>query len=445
MPASTPDFADLYTHAHDVLSSVLAACEPGALVAGALAELPTDRAVHLVAIGKASVRMCVAAHEGLGERIRFGICTSAQARLGKPAVFPPTVGLMQAEHPVPTAENMDAAEAVRFAVSEFGEAARRGDAVQLLALISGGGSAHLTLPAAGLDLPTIQALTQGLLRSAATIQEINTVRKHCEQLKGGRLATLAAPGPVTALVLSDVVGDDISAVASGPLAPDPTTYSQALAILKKHGLTEEHWAVADYLERGRDGEHPETPKPGDPVFARVEHRVIGGNDYAVLSASAAAERLGFRVVRAGCRTTGISREVGAALAREIRDLRQQGERGVAVVIGGETTVKVTGTGAGGRNQELALAAAIELAGLDRVAVLSFATDGVDGPTDAAGSIVTGQTVVEASRLGLSAPAHLENNDAYGLLARVERSGPQCLFKTGPTGTNVNDIAVALAY
>ncbi len=435
----------MYTHAHDILSSVLSACEPGALVTSALADLPPDPAVHLVAIGKASVRMGIAAGAVLGERIRFGICTSGQARSGKPTGFPATVGLMHADHPLPTAENIEAAEAVRFAVSEFGAAARRGENVLLLALISGGGSAHLALPAQGLELEHLRALTKGLLTKSVTIHEINTVRKHGEQLKGGRLAALAAPGKVLALVLSDVVGDALDVVASGPFAPDATTFGQALSVLRRYELAEEHWQVADHFERGRDGEHPETPKAGDPAFANVEHRVIGNNDYAVLSACAAAERLGFRVVRAGCRTTGQSRDVGAALAQELKELRHCGERGVAVVVGGETTVDVRGKGVGGRNQELALAAAIELSGTDQAAVIAFATDGVDGPTDAAGAIVSGSTVVDASRLGLSAPAHLMNNDAYGLLARLEAHGPQTLFKTGPTGTNVNDIAVALAY
>ncbi len=444
MAPQAPQFADLFTHTHHVLRAVLEACEPGQLVRANLSSLPAGP-VHLIAFGKASVHMCIAAGQALGERIRFGICTSAQAARGKPAGFPATVGLLHADHPLPTSANVEAAEAVRFVVSEFASSARRGEQGALLALISGGGSSHLTLPALGLGLDDLRKLTSALLKRTATIGEINSVRKHLEQLKGGRLAALAAPGRVLALVLSDVVGDEVHAVASGPLAPDPTTYGQALGVLKRYDLLDEAPRLSDYLERGRDGELEETPKPGHPAFATVENRIIGGNDYAVLAASAAAEALGFRVVRAGCRTTGVSREVGAAMAREALELRRQGERGAAVILGGETTVDVRGKGAGGRNQELALAAALELSGTGGVAVLAFATDGMDGPTDAAGAVVTGETVPEARRQGLAPRERLDDNDAYSVLARLDGVGFHSLFKTGPTGTNVNDIAMALVY
>lgn len=440
-----PLFEHHHEHAEAIVHAVLTAVEPRSLTRRALAQVePPEGPVSLIAFGKASVKMTMAAAEHVADRIRFGI-VAAVPTAPRPAGFPPTVGLLPADHPLPTDLNVEAASAIRFVAADFGRTRQQGVPGHLMVLISGGGSAHLTLPAEGLTLSDLRTLTDALLRSGASIAEINCVRKHCEQLKGGRLAQLASPGPVSVFVLSDVVGDALDVVASGPCAPDPTTYADALAVLELYQLRREAPRVWQHLEDGRDGVHPETPKPDEEALAHVQSRVVANNDHAVRAAVAACEMLGFHVARSATRQTQAVHAAVTELAGEIRQIKKAGPRPAAVVLGGEMTVPVRGQGVGGRNQELALALACELDAVTNVAILAFATDGIDGPTDAAGAVVCGRLAGAAGAMGLDPRAALRNNDSHTFFLMMDAHGHRTLIRTGPTGTNVNDVVVAMIY
>jgi hydroxypyruvate reductase len=280
----------------------------------------------------------------------------------------------------------------------------------VLCPISGGSSALLTLPVPAIELSDLQLLTTQLLRCGATIIELNTVRKHLSQIKGGGLARMAAPATVVGLILSDVVGDPLEVIASGPTAPDPTTFADAWSVLERYRLIDvAPKSILSWLRAGLEGEVPETPKPGDALFRRVQNVIVGSNRLAAAAASAHAEELGFNTLLVSTFVEGEAREVArvaAALAKEIARYGQPAARPACVVWGGETTVTVRGDGLGGRNQELALAAALALDGWPRVTLVALATDGTDGPPDAAGARVTGETVARARRPGLAAAAYL---------------------------------------
>ncbi|NBD36716.1 MAG: DUF4147 domain-containing protein, partial [Chloroflexi bacterium] len=286
------------------------------------------------------------------------------------------------------------------------------------------------------------ATTSQLLRAGATIDEINAVRKHLSQLKGGQLARRAAPAPVVALILSDVVGDPLDVIASGPTAPDPTTFAEAQAVLARYELHERiPTTVRETLAEGAGGELPETPKPGDPLFERVRNLIIGSNRMAAQAAVATAERLGYRALLLSTFIEGEAREIGRVAAGLVKGIRAYGDPlspPACLVWGGETTVTVRGDGRGGRNQELALAAALALEGQPAWAIMALATDGADGPTDAAGAIVDGETIPRARAQGWAPHAALAENNAYPLL---DAAG--ALMNIGPTGTNVNDLLVIL--
>jgi glycerate 2-kinase len=313
---------------------------------------------------------------------------------------------------------------------------------RVLLLLSGGASALLPSPVDGISLADLQTVTEHLLRAGATICEINAVRKHLSRLSGGQLARLAQPASVVALILSDVVGDPLDVIASGPTAPDPTTYATAQAILARYDLVEQiPPSVLMHLEEGTAERIAETPKPGDPVFANVTNVIVGSNRLAALAATVEAKRLGYNTLLLTTFMEGEAREVArvtAALAKGIRTYGDPVQRPACLVWGGETTVTVRGQGKGGRNQELALAAALAMEGLPDVSLLALATDGTDGPTDAAGAIVDGHTAEIARESGWDPAATLVDNNAYPLLDAVG-----ALLRTGPTGTNVNDIAVLL--
>ncbi len=398
-----------------------------------LGELIGEGVCDVVAFGKASGGMAAAVMERLGTRVRRGIVLAAAGReedAERLRARWPGVRVHAVDHPMPTERNVRAAADVERFVAE---GSARADGATLLVLISGGGSAHLTLPATGIALGEIAEVSARLMRSGADIAELNTVRKHLERLKGGRLAELAcgAEGAgyvrVVGVVVSDVIGDDVSVIASGPLTPDPTTYADAMRVLERRGIARSDAPAAwRHLERGARGEIAETPKR---AFDRVAQRVIGSNTNVVRAAIAAVERLGFEVIEWRESVTGEAAERGRALA---------------IVWGGETTVTVgENGGTGGRNQEFALAAAEGLARAGegtRIAVMSFATDGVDGPTDAAGAVVNGQSWRTMQHLGLDPECALAVHDSHGVL---EAAG--ALIRTGPTGTNVNDVMVAMVY
>jgi hydroxypyruvate reductase len=305
-------------------------------------------------------------------------------------------------------------------------------------LVSGGGSALLPLPAEGLTLSDKQATTSLLLSCGANIHEINTVRKHLSAIKGGQLAARAYPATVVSLILSDVIGDDLDVIASGITAPDRSTFADALAVLDKYELREKVPVSArSRLERARG----ETPKPCDPVFERTQNTVVGSNRLALGAAAEEARRLGYATLVLTSTMEGEAREVSAvhaAIAREIVTFDHPVPAPACVLTGGEPTVTLRGDGKGGRNQEFALAAALRIAGLPRTVILSGGTDGTDGPTDAAGAVVSGETVVRSEGTRSLALEALRRNDSWTFF---DQAGG--LIRTGPTGTNVADLQLIL--
>jgi hydroxypyruvate reductase len=339
--------------------------------------------------------------------------------------------VIEAGHPIPDSESLRAAMEILELLAGLTES----DLVILS--VSGGASALLAAPQAPLTLGDKQRTTDLLLRAGADIYELNAVRKHLSFLKGGRLAALAAPATVVNLLLSDVVGDAPEVIGSGLAAPDPSTFADALAVLRKYDLQDRVPSAAlRYLEDGSRGIAPESPKPKDVVFEKVRTMVVGSNQLALQAAAAKANALGYRTLIYSSKLTGETRAVAAQFTSLLK--HQLIEAPVCVLAGGETTVTVSGSGKGGRNQEFALAAALEIAGLVNVLILSAGTDGTDGPTDAAGAIAAGDTVGRAQALGLDARDYLARNDSYPFFEALDD-----LVKTGPTGTNVMDIQIML--
>jgi hydroxypyruvate reductase len=378
--------------------------------------------------------MAAAVEGALGARLTRGIVVTKHGHLlGK---FRRCFAI-EAAHPVPDASSVAASSAVRQLLQELN--ARD----LLITAVSGGASALLTASVPGVSLADKQKATELLLRAGASIDELNTVRKHLSVLKGGGLVSLAYPATVTGLLLSDVIGDSFDIIGSGLTAPDPSTFENATTVLDKYKLRPRMpRAVLEYLDAGLKNSVPETPKPGSPVFKNVHNVVVGSNRLALHAAAATAQDLGYRSLILSSTLYGESREVARVLAQVLREIDRAGHplrRPACILAGGETTVTVKGAGKGGRNQEFALAAAIDIAGLTDVAVLSAGTDGTDGPTDAAGAIATGDTVKRAVHRGLEASRHLAANDAHPFF---EALGD--LVKTGPTGTNVMDIHILLA-
>ncbi len=396
-------------------------------------DLARLRRVLVVGAGKAGAPMAAAVEEVLGDRITTGVVAVKVGHGGPTRV----VRVREAAHPVPDAAGLAAATEVLDLV----RGATADDLV--IALISGGGSALLPLPVPGITLEEKQQVTKQLLASGATIQEVNAVRKHISAVKGGQLARAAAPARVLTLVLSDIIGDPLDAIASGPTAPDRTTFSQALAILERYGIRESvPPAVRGYLEAGAAGRVPETPKPGEPLFGRVQHHIVANNSQALETAAAAATDRGYRTLILASGIHGEAREVAKVLAALLLEVRATGhpiEPPCCLVAGGETTVIVRGQGKGGRNQEMALAAALHLDGTEGVLFFSAGTDGTDGPTDAAGAFSDGQTVSRGRAVGLEAARHLAENDAYPFFRALSD-----LIVTGPTRTNVMDVHLLLA-
>ena len=429
---------DLRADAMACLRAAVASVEPEALTAGYLEQhpevLPADAGrIRLAAVGKAATAMARGARRVLGKRLDRGVLIlPADQTDGVPDGFE----IYGGGHPIPNADGVLGATAIHRLATGLG------DADVLLCLISGGGSALMTLPPDAVPLTSVQATTEDLLRSGATIDELNAVRKHLDRLKGGRLARAAYPARVVALVLSDVIGDPLDVIASGPVSADPTTFADAIDVLKRRGVWQRTPVeVRQHLEDGRAGRRPESPKPDDPCFERVNARVIGSNRIAADAALATAERLGYAPLLLTTCLTGEAREVGRVLAAIGREVGTRGRpipAPACLVAAGETTVTVRGSGRGGRNQEVALGAALGLAGTENILVASMGTDGIDGPTDAAGAIASGTTLARTSRLGLDADRALASNDAYPFFRALGD-----LIVTGPTGTNVMDIALVM--
>jgi glycerate 2-kinase len=432
--------------AETIFKAAVAAVQPEACISRMVArqgetlsfgdsDIDLDRIerLYLIGAGKASAAMAAAMEALLGDRITGGrICVKYGH--GTPLAH---CELFEAGHPVPDDNGIRAARAILETVAQA-------DANDLIiGLISGGGSALLPLPLPGLNLADKQAATRLLLASGANIHEINAIRKHLSAIKGGRLAQAAAPAQVVSLLLSDVVGDDLDVIASGPTVPDRSTYADCRKILERYDLQDRLPAnVNDLITRGMRGEFADTPGADDPIFERITNIVVGSNREALSAAQAKAETLGYRPLVLTSRLEGEAREVARFLVQILTEALHSGHPlppPLCLLSAGETTVTLRGQGKGGRNTELALAAAIHLNGTPACVLLSGGTDGNDGPTDAAGAIVDGHSVRRAAKMDWDPTAVLADNDSYSLLAATGD-----LLITGPTRTNVMDLQIGLA-
>ncbi|MBI5643699.1 MAG: glycerate kinase [Deltaproteobacteria bacterium] len=388
--------------------------------------------IYVIGAGKASCGMARAVEEALGRRLTGG---SVVTRYGYGERLK-GVQVIEAGHPIPDRNGiMGAIELTRIAEHAWPE-----DLV--ICLISGGASALLPAPVPGVTLRDKQRATRLLIESGATIHEINAVRKHISMIKGGHLLKAASPARVVSLIISDVVGDDISSIASGPTAPDSTTYMDAISVLKKYKIASRvPAAVIKHLKNGVRGTVEETPKPGDKIFAGCDNLIVADNGASLEAAKKKAVSLGYKTLILSSSVTGHSRDTADFLCAVIREIKKSGNPvgpPACILLGGETTVELKGKGLGGRMQEFALAAALRLGAMEGVTLLAAGTDGTDGPTDAAGAFADSKTLKKARQAGMDPSEFLENNDSHTFFKEVGG-----LFKTGPTGTNVMDVIVAI--
>lgn len=398
--------------------------------------------IFVLGMGKASAVLAKRLEQILGERIEKGFVVAKSLS----GVACEKIELSEAGHPVPDSRSAEAGLHTLKLAAEASEAARAGVKTLVFVLISGGGSALLAAPAAGISFDEKAEITKLLLGSGATIQEMNAVRKHLSAIKGGRLAATLAPADVVTLVLSDVIGDDLDAIASGPTVPDTSTWETARAILEGRKIwAKAPSAVRERIKRGCDGGIPDTPKPGDPLFSNVRTILVGNNMLALRQARAEAERLGYTTLLLTSRLVGEAREIGKLFTSLAGDAAAYGipvERPACILSGGETTVTLRGSGKGGRNQEMALAVLAslheEMPGHRDMVFLSAGTDGNDGPTDAAGAFASLALKEKAQASGLDPERYLQDNDSYHFFEKIGG-----LLLTGPTGTNVCDMQILL--
>jgi len=421
--------------------------------AGAAYELDAYNRILVVGAGKATARMALAIEDALGERITEGLIIVKKGHTAGLRI----VKQIEAGHPLPDEAGVQGTQRIL-------ELVRRADAKTLvICLLSGGGSSLLVAPLPGVTLEDKQRTTELLLRAGATIDELNAVRKHLSAVKGGRLAQIAHPATVVTLILSDVIGDRLDVIASGPTASDTSTFADAAQVIEKYGIN--HSApsggefnsenrlktavpsqVISFLERGKAGQEPETVKSGDICFLNTRNVIVGSLAQALAAAREKAASLGWRAEVVTAELQGEARDAARLLARkalQTRDDLGPGERR-CLLYGGETTVTVMGNGKGGRNQELALAFAVEIAGMSGMTLLSAGTDGTDGPTDAAGAVVDGSVVNKAREFGIHPEVYLGNNDSYTFFELLDsHTNEKHHLMTGPTGTNVMDIQIIL--
>lgn len=421
-----------------ILSSAVAAVEPGAAIRrflkcsqnrlfldDQLYDLSGIKRVFIAAIGKAAVPMSAAAADIIGEKLTGGLVICKHL----PEVKDSRFTTLQGGHPVPNEDSLNAGKALMAFVNDLTE-----DDL-LICLISGGGSALVTLPYDGIGLADMQHLTEVLLACGARIDEMNTLRRHLDRIKGAGLAKTASPATVISLILSDVVNSPLEAIASGPTAPDPSTIDEVLEIIRRYDLADQlPQSIINCLQLGY-----ETPKPGDPLFDRVQNVLVASNELASAAAMECAAKSGFETVSLGNAWQGEARQVAGLLIEKMKD-QFLADKPLCLVAGGETTVTLRGSGKGGRNQELALASVPLKAGESDWMLIALATDGEDGPTDAAGAVVTQQTLQNAKSIGLNPESYLDNNDAYNFFDPLGD-----LLKPGPTGTNVNDLTFMFRF
>jgi len=396
-------------------------------------DLKKFKNIYVVGGGKASGSMAETLEQVLGNSITKGLVNVPRRSKNKTDI----IKLHEASHPIPDEAGV---EGTRLML-EMVEQANEDDLV--ICLISGGGSSLMPLPRGKISIADKKKITNALLRCGATINEINTVRKHISDFKGGWLAKKAYPATILNLILSDVVGDPLDFIASGPTVSDSTTFADAINVLKKYELwSKVPTSIRKVLSDGEKGLIPETPKADDEAFKRVYNVVVGNNRLASLTAQENLKSEGLNTLLLTATLEGEARHAGVMLASIAREVYASGNpipKPAGIIAGGETTVTVTGKGLGGRNQEIALAAIQKLKGMNGVVVASLSTDGVDGPTAAAGAIADGKTLIRATKMGLTPEKHLAQNDSYHFFSKLGD-----LIFTGPTGTNVNDVSVIVA-
>ena len=397
-------------------------------VCGCTIELSMYHRIYVIGAGKASARMAEALERILSGRITGGVVSVVKDQ----PIRLKCLEVIEAEHPLPGEGSLQAAAKSLKLMQSLGE----NDLV--LCLISGGASALWSLPAGGINLDDKICTTELLLRSGADIHEINTVRKHLSSIKGGRLAQAVSPACLVTLLISDVVGDQLSSIGSGPTVADPTTFDDAWSVVRKYNLTKRlPKSVLAYLHGGVEGNVPETPKPHNPIFTRNTECIIASNRQALEAAAERGKLFGYNTRIISTEITGEARVVGKNLVEQCHTLMSK-EGTIAppalFLSGGETTVTVKGKGRGGRNQELVLAAALVIDGWENTVVASIGTDGIDGATDAAGAFADGSTVERGRAVGMNARNYLKDNNSFTFFERIGD-----LIRTGPTGTNVMDI------
>lgn len=388
--------------------------------------------IYIIGAGKASAHMAAAIENILSEKITDGIINVKYAH----TVALERIKLIEAGHPIPDENGRIGALQILHLV----ETATANDLI--ICLISGGGSALLPLPVSSITLSDKQETLRILLSCGAAIHEINTLRKHMSAIKGGRLAEKARPATLISLIISDVVGNPLDIIASGPTVPDPSTFNDCLDIIKKYFIQNRIPAsVLTHIQNGADKMVPDTPKPESTAFEKVSNQIIASNKDALFAAKKTADSLGYHTLILSSRFQGDTREsahMHTAVAKEIRGTGNPAPPPACILSGGETTVVLKGDGKGGRNQEFALTAAFDIAGEKQMVILSGGTDGTDGPTDAAGAVVDSGTIQKALTAGLNPADFLKNNDAYHFF---QKTGD--LLMTGPTGTNVMDLRIVL--
>ena len=428
--------------AADIFHAVLKTIDPYGLIKGRIDEVRSIyregryAKLYLVSFGKAAYPMTKAISDFADDILTKGIMITKYGHVPERGLSR-KIEVYEAAHPVPDLQGVKATERVIDLLEQADSA------TLVVCLISGGGSALLVAPHKDISLAEKQEITQLLLKAGANIQEMNTVRKHLSRIKGGRLAEIAYPARVLSLILSDVIGDPLGVIASGPTSPDQSTFQDALEVIKRYDLEDKIPERASLiLKRGATGEIPETPKEGNPVFTQVQNIIIGSNKKAVETAKREAEGRGYQTEIVSADLQGEARDAAAWLASKAGEARRRlamgSQRKICLISGGETTVTVRGNGLGGRNTELALVFAEEIKGMEGITLLSAGTDGTDGPTDAAGAIVDGYTVEKAEAAGINPENYLKNNDTYHFFKAAGG-----LFVTGPTGTNVMDLQIIL--
>jgi len=422
----------------EIVEEGLRASNPYSSVIEALSrmsdQIQARRRKVVVGFGKASYQMALACEESLGDRIDSGAIIVPKGSVKDSGLK--RIRLLEGTHPVPTQLNVDSAREILQLTGGLAS----DDLV--ICLISGGGSALFTYPAQDITLEDKQEMTKLMLAAGLTIQEINCIRKHISGVKGGQLARHIYPAWVVSLILSDVVGDDLSSIASGPTSPDPYTFEDVMALFHKYHITEKvPENIAARIARGLEGRIPDTPKPDDRIFAKVANVIVANNTRTLYSMAERAESFGVKTMILTSYLEGEAREVGkviGSIAKQVITQNLPLKPACAIFLGGETTVTLRGNGRGGRNQEMALSVALSIRGLPKVIFVSVGSDGIDGNSDAAGAIVDGRTIDRALEKGLSPLKYLENNDSNTFLKAVDS-----LIYTGPTGTNVNDLSFLL--